>query len=178
MDASQRRAEAGRVYARRDALGWTQRDLAEYASVSLGTVGNIEAGKKTPQKAKLEAVLAALDFGERSQAYSGAIRNALDQDNQESLPAVSATQLEFLVSIAELRVRQTPEHLRGCIEILVDTIDRSRVDEATERIAVLGRLSMSDEAADDEYDPLADDAPEGGVDGAPDLVARKPGVEK
>lgn len=62
MDQNQRQQVGDRIKAARDERGWSQARLAEAAGVSENTVLSIEKGVRTPQAAKLRAVLDALDL--------------------------------------------------------------------------------------------------------------------
>lgn len=53
---------AERVRVARKARKWTQRELAEAAGVSLGTVSNFERRKADPQATHLRAILRALEL--------------------------------------------------------------------------------------------------------------------
>lgn len=60
MDQNQRQQVGDRIKAARDDRGWSQARLAQEARVSENTILSIERGQRTPQPAKLRAVLDAL----------------------------------------------------------------------------------------------------------------------
>jgi transcriptional regulator with XRE-family HTH domain len=52
---------AEQLRARREALGLTQRDVADRAHLELHTVYNVEKGRTLPRMGTLEAMVAALE---------------------------------------------------------------------------------------------------------------------
>jgi transcriptional regulator with XRE-family HTH domain len=64
MDAVQREGVGARIAALRKERGWSQEKLAEEAGVSPRTVFSVEKGERSPQPAKLRAILDALDVAE------------------------------------------------------------------------------------------------------------------
>jgi transcriptional regulator with XRE-family HTH domain len=66
---------AAQIKAARNALGWTQRELAEKARINRRTVSNLEAGKHTPNSRTLLSIrqafeVAGLEFVDAKPALS------------------------------------------------------------------------------------------------------------
>lgn len=62
MDQNQRQQVGDRIRSARNERGWSQARLAEAAGVSENTVLSIEKAERTPQAAKLRAILDALEL--------------------------------------------------------------------------------------------------------------------
>lgn len=62
------RMSADSIRSRREALHWTQQQLADAAAVSRSAVSVAEGGKRSNKPSKLAAILAALDDEERRRA--------------------------------------------------------------------------------------------------------------
>lgn len=65
MTTTDRTPLAQAIIARRDAIGISQKELADRAGVSVGYVGLIELGERVPSPDKLVQIVAALEMSEK-----------------------------------------------------------------------------------------------------------------